>query len=145
MSVTMINVNGCNRYEEARAHEALKPGHFLELVQTTGKVKKQTNTGKPGMLAFACEDSLQGKTVNDAYAEGDLVRYRIPKAGDKFYARLAAGATAVLAYDNLTVSSDGTVKKATYSAGSNVPFVVAEEAVDNSGGSSEVFILVRAI
>lgn len=129
------------KYDEGRAAGAIKPGHMLKRDSSLALVVHAT-AGGFGEMMVAIEDALQGKLITDAYASGDLVRYYQPRSGEKFMARLAAGATAVVKGDLLISSGDGTLKKTTGSP--TQLYAVAEESVDNSAGGSEVFIKVRA-
>lgn len=129
-----------NDYEEAVASGVCKGGHLL-ILDSDGKVKK-CNVANGGLeLLIAVEDSLQGKLVTDEYAIGDVVRHYVAKRGNIFQVRLPAAADAIVIGDKLNSNGDGTFKK----VASGDPMAVALEAVDNSGGGSEVFIKVRIL
>lgn len=98
------------RHEEANASEILYPGHLIEII-SDGRCRKNTSLGGKGGMYFAKEDSLQGKTVNQAYAVGDPVLYHIAQKGDVIYARLPAGAVALLKGDDIISNGDGTFIK----------------------------------
>ena len=144
MAVNTIVLKGNlgDRHEEYRAGGAIKPGHCL-LVTSTGTVVVNNvaaaagSTGHSSM--FAKEDALQGKTVNDAYASGDLVPCHRAHAGDKIQGRVAAAAAAIVVGDRLVSNGDGCVKKAA-DAVTGRTIGIAAEAVDNSVGGAEAFI-----
>lgn len=79
------------RYEEHVCDVACSPGHLLQINSTTGVQVHGTKGGTPGVLAFAEEDSLQGKTINDAYVATNPVRVRYPAKGDVILGRLTSG------------------------------------------------------
>lgn len=125
------------RHDEARANAALKPGHLIKKNSSSEVLKHATAAGG-GQLFVAKEDDLVGKTINDAYAAGDVVFYHIPQKGDWLYMRVAAAATAIAVNDPLTSAGDGTIKKST--GGTDVVIGHAKEALDNSGGGAEAFL-----
>lgn len=97
-------------YEEYLADAALTPGHLLTL-NSTNEVLKHATAGGICLKWFACEDSLQGKTIDDAYAAGDIVRVWKCVPGDWINALLAASAAAIVVGDYLCPAADGTLKK----------------------------------
>ena len=74
--------------EELVAHEAITPGMLLSLT-TAGQVEPHTQAGGNDLPAFALEDELQGKGIDDDYVEGDVVQVWIPGRGDWVNALLA--------------------------------------------------------
>lgn len=129
-----------DRYEEGRAAGGITPGHLIK-VQTGGTLVVHATAGGFGEKAFAIEDALRGKTIDDAYASGDLVRYVIPDHGDWVYALIPAGAAAIVEGDALISNGDGTLKKTTGTPSQIIAY--AMEAVDNSGGGAAVRIKAR--
>ena len=125
------------RYEEGKAAAAITPGHFVE--QTTGGLiqKKASTAGSRKKLAVAIEDALQGKTIDDAYATNDVVRYYLPFAGDKLQVIIKAGTAAIVIGDKLTDNGDGTFRK---QSGTEFTFLEADQALDISGGSTDTRI-----
>lgn len=109
-------------YEEYVANAAITPGHLLYLL-STNKVAVHATAGGICTKWFACEDSLQGKTIDDAYAALDPVRVWKAVPGDWINALVAASAAAIVIGDYVCPSSDGTLKKWT-------------GLTDNSGGSA---------
>jgi len=130
------------RYEEGRAGGTITPGHIIKLNSSDQLVVHGT-AGGFGETAVAIEDALRGKTIDDNYTSGDLVRYQVLQPGDVFYALLPAAATAVVVGDQLISNGDGCLKKTTGSP--TKVFGIALEAVDNSGGSGTARIKCRVM
>lgn len=130
------------RYEEGRAGGAITPGHLIMLT-SAGDYTVDGTAGATDELTVAIEDSLRGKTIDDAYADDDLIRFVILRPGDVFLALLPASATAVVIGDNLIRNGDGCLKKTTGSPTQVV--AVALEAVDNSAGGTVARIKCRVI
>jgi hypothetical protein len=96
MKGNQIFVRGCpeRRQAYAKTGQTLKPGMIGEIDLATAEVAglptiqiyaRGTNGHRPrGPLCIIVEDMLQGKAYDDNYAEGDLVSYMIPKAGDEY-------------------------------------------------------------
>lgn len=132
-----IKLKGCGRYEEAFANAALTPGHLIE-VMSTGKVRKHATEGGYAERAFALEDALQGKTIDDAYAADDKVGYTLACPGDEVFAYIAAGENVAVG-DRLISNGDGTLQKET-GAGSGVTvkqvIATARQAINLTGGGA---------
>lgn len=99
------------RKEEARAGGAITPG-MLIAYDTDGTVIPHADDGGPTQKTFAEEDSLQGRTIDKDYAEGELVQLAVCGQGDVVQAWLASGESVTPA-DFLTSNGDGFLKKAT--------------------------------
>lgn len=127
------------RLEEAYAAGAIKPGHLVKL-DSNGELVVHATAGGVGESAFAFEDVLQGKGIDDAYADNDLVRYGLGVPGDVYLIWLKAGENVVKG-DHLISAGDGTLKKTTGSP--TKVFAVCMEALDLSGGGA-VNTLMRA-
>lgn len=134
--------SGKNQYDELVAAGAIKPGHLVEQGSAGTIVVHGTAGGKCKTL-IATEDSLQGKTITQAYASGDVVRVHKGLSGDHVYLRVPASAPAIVIGDNLVGDGTGCVIKIVTST--HHIFGEALEAVDNSAGGSEAFIKVRLI
>lgn len=120
------------RYEEGRAGGTIKPGHQIEQ-GSAGTFVVHGTAGGVGPFAIAIEDALQGKTIDDAYSSGDLLRYFIPQPGDLVYVYLKAGESVVKG-DKAISGGDGTQIKAT---GTILKYNGRfEEALDLSGGGA---------
>jgi len=106
-----LKKTGESAYSEGRAGGTIYPGELIELTNQ-GLYRGNTNTDGPSEIIFAIEDALagasggsKGKTIDDPYQSGDLVRYIIPQRGDHVLALLPVGVT-VKTGDRLT--SNGT-------------------------------------
>lgn len=126
--------------KEAQASAAISPGHVIEFGGAKD-VQKQSTADKNTLLRVAVENDLIGETIEDAYAANDNVLYVSLRPGDEAQLRVAASAAAIVKGDQLELTGDGTLNK--LAAGTAV--AEALEAVDNSGGGSEAFIIVEAI
>jgi len=76
--------------EEMKANAAITPGMLVEEM-TTGNVRAHATPSGNAIPMFALEDELQGKTIDDAYAQNDQVQVWIPGRGDMVYGLLAVG------------------------------------------------------
>lgn len=135
------------RHEEFRAGGAIKPGHLLGLTSSNTVVvhtPAASATVQGYSNFFAKEDALIGKTVDDAYASGDLVPVHMATAGDKIQARVPAAAPAIVVGDRLVSNGDGTIKKAANAIDGRT-IGIAAEAVDNSAGGTEAFLAIWII
>lgn len=134
---------------EAAAAAALNPGDLLE-VTSTGAVQKHSTASSNAERAFARENDIIGGDTATAYASGDNVLYAVTRSGDVVYARVAAGASAIAIGDYVESAGDGTLQKvATAAATADTKRAsvigVALEAVDNSGGSADAWLKIRAL
>lgn len=121
------------RREEARAAAVMSPGHCLELDSSGTLILQATAGGRPegsSPCLVASIDHLQGKTVDDAFAIGDLVQYIIPKPGDVLAILLKAEQDITI-NDLLTFSGDGTLSVA---ESSDEAVYQALETMDLTGG-----------
>lgn len=139
-----IDLNRPIRTREALASEAMLPGHIVEYV-STGKVQKNDRAGDRlvgKMIALQKEYDGQGINAGDhgtySYAADDQVVIGVFGNGSEVLLRVPAAAAAIVIGDHLETVAGGTVQK--LAAVGNIPFAVALEAVDNSGGGSEVCI-----
>jgi hypothetical protein len=76
--------------EEMKANAAITPGMLVEEM-STGNVRAHATPSGNAIPMFALEDELQGKTIDDAYAQNDQVQVWIPGRGDMVYGLLAKG------------------------------------------------------
>jgi len=130
------------RYEEARAAAALKPGHLITK-NSSGQVLKHATANGGTQVWVALEDELAAGNIDTAYASNDVVPYHIPLPGDMLYCRCAAAATAIPMNGPLTSDGAGGVRNGT--VGTHVIIGYAVEAVDNSAGASEAMVKVEWI
>lgn len=112
--------------DEALAVGIFTPGHCLKL-DSAGKVLKTSVEGADILTRVATEAVLnQGKSIDDAYAVGDVAFFRVPKPGEFCYVYLKAGVSYAIG-DDLIHSTDGTLKKASgVTSGVTVKKVVAQ-------------------
>lgn len=97
--------------EEYIADAAITPGHLVKL-DSDGKVTVFATAAGMVLPMFALEDEHRGRTINDAYAQGDPVQCWIPSRGDVVYAILDAGQNVAVG-DMLEPHNDGTLQKLT--------------------------------
>lgn len=110
--------------EEMLAHATITPGMLVEQL-STGKVQAQSTPGECDLPMVALEDELQGKGIDDNYAENDPVQIWVVQRGEIVNALLTTGQTVVVG-DALTSTGDGTLKEASYE---DVVVAIAAEAV----------------
>lgn len=88
-----ILLKGINHHEEVVADAAVSPGEAIEIA-ADGKadpVQSAQAEALKGSLFIAKEDALQGKTVDDAYVQNDILFYYIPVPGDHVNALVKSG------------------------------------------------------
>lgn len=111
MSANRIFVNGDRSYRNLSgskdlANAAIKPGMLIERL-STGKYRAHATSGAPAAFDIAAEDALQGKTVDDAYAQGDLVTHGVLAPGYDCQVLLKAGTNYTVG-TKLMSNGDGT-------------------------------------
>lgn len=142
-----INGEPVNNEALAAASSAIKPGHLVEEL-AAGTVQEHSGAGLNAQKLVALTDTPVGGTIDDAYAVAATVRYGAFNTGQKGFLRVAASASAIVIGNVLESDGDGTVRIATADAATDTAqrdaiVAYAVEAVDNSGGGTEVFIEVR--
>jgi hypothetical protein len=95
--------------EEYVAAGAITPGHLVKF-NSNGKVEFHDGENENAIPMFALEDELQGKTIDQAYAQDDPVQVWVAQRGEHVNALLAASEE-VVAGDFLCSAGDGTLKK----------------------------------
>ncbi len=130
--IHLISSRGDVRLEEDEAGGAITPGMLLA-TEADGEVIAHATAGGYHERKFALEDSLQGRTINDDYAAGELVRNFHAEPGDVVYALLSGGETATVD-EYLTSNGDGTLKVAT---STDIRVGKAMEAVDASDSNDQ--------
>jgi len=95
--------------KERVANAAITPGHLVE-VMTTGKLRVHATAAANAQKAFAIEDDMQGKTIDDAYAANAIVQYEVMQRGAEVNALIANGQTIAIG-DPLESAGDGTLQK----------------------------------
>lgn len=144
-----IQLNGEFRHEEGIASGTVSPGMLLERTSaTTHTVKAHATEGGYAERAFAVEDALQGNTVDDDYADGDLVSYHLAVPGAEVQALIKAGSV-VSVGEQLISGGDGTlIPNGDESSGTTVKQIiaVATEAIDLSdSGDVDTLSPVRVL
>ena len=125
--------------KELEAYAAITPGKLLERVNDATIKAHSDKDGPVAPIIFALEDELQGKNIDEAYADGDRVQAWYPQRGDVVYALLAEDQNIAIA-DKMVSAGDGTLKKRDpESGGENTQCIVAVaiEAIDRTGSSGE--------
>ena len=137
---------GCPLFDEYKAEEAINPGHLVEIITASanrGQVQKNGTAGARIPRKFAIENDYVGEDITDAYSTGDRVKVVTFQPGEHVYVKLAASAAAIVEGDILTPHSDGTMAK--HSTAAHEKMAIALEDVDNSSGTSEVFLAAEII
>jgi hypothetical protein len=114
------------------AEAVLSPGNLLKVTGTGGVVKNTVAAKRPS-LVVALEDELQGKTINDDYADASPVQCWMLQPGEEVLLR-GVGAIALGA----EVETDATGGVVTLAAG--VAIGVCLEAIAATG-----FVKVRIL
>jgi acetyl/propionyl-CoA carboxylase alpha subunit len=150
MADNKIQVKGDFYYEEGTAAAAISPGHLV-YKNSAGKWAVNAAAGLACLKAFAVEQRLAGKTIDDAYAADDQVFIQIPYPGAIVQARIKDGENIAVG-DKLVSAGDGTLKEMTADASATIVeetcLAIAEEACDMSDSSAadpDGFCKVRII
>jgi len=143
----LADIAGQSVHNERLSAAILSPGHIVEET-TAGLVQVHSTAAANAQKLVALTNLSNGGTPTDAYISGETVRYGAFHSGQKSFLRLAASAPAVVIGDALESAGDGTVRKVVTDAatdGTQRDSIIgyAVEAVNNSGGGSEVFIEAR--
>ncbi len=105
MANTIVLRGDLARYHgEAVASGASKPGHRV-MLDSDGKALKATSPNHP--LYIAKEDALQGNTITNTYAIGDIVPYHMAQKADKVQVRVPAYCPAITKGDRLIDNGTG--------------------------------------
>lgn len=86
---TTIDLGGPSVQREGIAGGAITPGMLVRDIG--GTISVHNAAGGVGPAAFAVENDMIGKGIEDAYALGDQVIYRVFGEGAGVLARLASG------------------------------------------------------
>jgi len=144
MATRAIILVGNPLLNEIACSDTPKPGMIMER-EAAGTVKAHATEGGAAERLFALEDSLQGKTVDQAYAAGDRVRLGRFKRGEKLQVLLKAGVDVAIGEVGISAGDgkfigEGDAASATTVADRIVEF---EEALDLTA-SAAVDTLVAA-
>jgi hypothetical protein len=123
------------------AGEAITPGHLVERYVAGGVIKwrKQATAGSTKGATFATEQSMLNKSVDDAYAAGDLVEVTMGAAGTNFWGIIASGAN-ITAGDVLECDGAGRLRAAAVAGSKRY---VALETKDNTAGPGDARLRVE--
>jgi hypothetical protein len=107
---------------------------------STGVVAVHNVEGGSGPFMVAKEDALQGKTVSDSYASGDIVFTAVPSRDSILQARLTGSASYAIG-DKLISAGDGKLKKLSALSGRSlgtkqVTTATAAGSVSSTGNAS---------
>lgn len=145
LSKNMIQVKnfGGVVYEERTAGEAgIKPG-MLCRVGTDGKAYKHNAEGGKCECLVAIEDSLQGRTVDDAYDIDTPVRLVRFRPGEEFHGLLNSHVNMDIG-ENVVSYGNGLFRSASDS-GSYTAYAVAMVLEASAGETSDTLIHMRAL
>jgi hypothetical protein len=135
--------------KEYVAGTAINPGYLLALA-ADGEVDPHAAAAENQSSMFAFENELAGEEITDAYSVGDQVLCMVCAPGVEILAVLAASADAIVIGVYLESAGDGTLRVLTTAAATEESerrsvVGMALEAVDNSGGGTEVFIKMEVL
>jgi hypothetical protein len=137
-----IHSKGPFVHEEYTAGNALiKPGMLLDFNVAGSAVVPHAISGGEAEAMFAEEDALQGKTVDDLYANASIVSVIIPNKGSEIRALIKDGQD-ITPGDELQSNGDGTlIKRLDYDSGAlttthTQTVAVAQEAAAPSGADA---------
>ena len=131
---------------EYQAAAAITPGALVEL-HTDGKVRNHSSAAEFAAKQFALEDELQGRSIDDDYAENDPVQVWSAVPGEEVYALLAHGEDVAVG-EFLVSNGDGKLRAFDESSDAltaGAPVVgYALEAVDHSSsGASDNYPRIK--
>lgn len=133
-------LDGVNRQERLAGEASILPGYLLE-ISSGAVVTHNTDSGlaKPTLVAVESPtaDSASLKTIDVAYANGDLVYYTVAAPGDVLYMVLAIGESTVAGVTPLGSNAAGLLKALTMGA-SIVTGAVVGVALDTITGDGSV-------
>jgi hypothetical protein len=144
MATNKIVLKGGGHYDEGTLDAAVSCGSAVELAADGNFDPVQSSQAealKQGIPLIAIEDALQGNTVDDAYASGDIVFTYQPVAGDHLQVLVKDGETIAIA-DKLVVEGGGS-GLFVEAAGTETAYQVkALEAVSPSGANGLCKVVV---
>lgn len=122
-----------DKEDERAAGGAITPGHLIKVNSSDAVVVHATSGGICEPI-FAKEMPLFGKTIDDAYASGDVVLMHKADRGDIINAILAVSQTIAIGAE-LMSNGDGTL---TAKTSTNYIVGYAEEAVTTTGAVKRI-------
>lgn len=117
MSITRLNPNtiflGGTRIQigDLAASETITPGMLVDRFNSAGVIRwrKHATAGAAVAPAFATEQSMVNKGVDDTYLLNDLMEVSIGTRGAAFWALIASGQN-IVAGNKLESAGDGTLR-----------------------------------
>ena len=85
-----ISLKGDCVLKEREADAAITPGDLVEIM-TTGNLRRHATLGGAAQRAFALENDLIGKGIDDDYAAGETCRYGVYQPGAEVFVADARG------------------------------------------------------
>lgn len=145
----LVGVNGGERpVLEAKADEAITPGELVRF-DSDEELEPHGTASGAAMALFALENPYaaagSSAAIDTDYALGDYVRYVHAQPGDKIYAWLKAGETAVKGQSYLVSDGAGALLVKTMDATVIAHAAVAVAAEDKVAGGARARILVEVI
>ncbi len=122
---------------DLHASGAITPGHFLD--RSAGKYIKHASAGVAGST-IALDQSEMNKGLDDAYADGDLVKAGVGVPGTTFLAFVPSGQNLA---DGAGLEHDGAGRLIAHSTGTIVAKAI--EAKDNSAGPGDARMRVEVV
>lgn len=139
-NANQVQLKGEYVYEEYVAGAAIVPGELVEIYNDAGVATVRRPAGASGSVVapfFAVEDplqpksadSVQGRNIGDAYADGEVVRVHMQKPGNLVQGWLADGESVVIGDPLMVETATGSLLKWT---ATNHVVGFAEEVLDLS-------------
>lgn len=130
-----IDVLGLGLQKEALAGGTITPGHLLQRESNGNVVVHGVAAGNQGRLV-AVENALEGETIDDDYASGDTVQFRMMPPGSE--ANLLSSA-AITQGNYVESAGDGRVRPLSSSAATSEAqrHGVVGVAQEGTGGADE--------
>jgi len=128
-----IKLRGDYVLEEADAASAVSPGNLCEF-DSSGDVQVHSTSGGACLPMWALEDSLQGKTIDDAYTTANRVQLGIFRSGDLVNALIADGEDIDIG-DKLVSDGAGALREMTSADEEGALRAIAMEAKDMTGSA----------
>lgn len=143
-----------NDYLYAEADGTVTPGDAIEYdgQQTAGAktedlaVRVSTDLAPGQQFIVALEHSSAGRGIDDDYSDGDDLRYKVARRGDRYY-MWHNTAEDISVFDPLVLHDDGSLR-ALNTAGGDVAadvVAVARSAVSNSTGTAKTRMKIEVI
>lgn len=127
--------------KEGEASSAITPGHLVEF-GGANDLQVHGTAGGPARKAFALENDLIGKGIDEAYAAGETVRYGVFASGAEIYAWLDGGQN-VAKGDPLVSAGDGSLAGVATETEQDSIVAYALEAVNNSAATAGVHARIK--